>query len=151
MSQTKAGAAKAMKTIRERHGENFHREAGRKGGSVLGTQGGFASMTPDEHRKASSKGGTKSRRGVSKRSNIERPSWNRNSLSTDSTTKTCRNCGTHRVVYKQGFCQICFKALGKLGRELVAETEAIDRGERLNEYVTVPVTVDKPFWHRWFK
>ena len=73
MAGTRAGAAKAMKTLRERHGDDFHRRIGAIGGSRVGTDGGFAAKTPcdcdiiptpHKHQQcAGVKGGRISRRG----------------------------------------------------------------------------------------
>lgn len=73
MSGTKAGGKKATITNRLRHGENFYREIGRKGGLVSST-GGFASTKPgldgltgpERARIAGAIGGHKSRRGPAK-------------------------------------------------------------------------------------
>lgn len=73
MSGTKAGGAKAAKTNKERHGENFYARIGQKGGRN-GHAGGFASnlvgkdgLTGRERaRIAGKKGGSmSSREGIS--------------------------------------------------------------------------------------
>ena len=60
MAGTKAGAVKAMKTIRERHGNDFHRKIGSIGGKN-GHTGGFAANR-ELARIAGAIGGRKSRR-----------------------------------------------------------------------------------------
>lgn len=73
MAGTKAGGIKAAKTNIERHGKDFYRELGRKGGRN-GHTGGFASETVGKDgltgwqraKIAGRKGGTISRRGESK-------------------------------------------------------------------------------------
>lgn len=62
MAQTKEGAAKMRQTMIKKHGSEeamreWYRNLGRKGGSVKGTQGGFASMTPEQRSEAGRKGG----------------------------------------------------------------------------------------------
>lgn len=42
MAQTAEGVVKAMKTIRERHGVDFHKKMGAKGGKATGVKKGFA-------------------------------------------------------------------------------------------------------------
>ena len=69
MSGTRAGAAKAVKSVTERFGKDFYKRIGAKGGS-RSTNGGFAStkvgkdgLTGHERAKlAGKKGGTISRR-----------------------------------------------------------------------------------------
>lgn len=60
MSGTKLGAAKAAKTNKKLHGEDFYKRIGAKGGRN-GHTGGFAS-NPELAREAGRKGGKKSRR-----------------------------------------------------------------------------------------
>ena len=75
MAGTKTGGINAAKTIKQKYGDTFYAEIGRKGGRVLGTQGGFASeaigddgLTGRERaRIAGKKGGLTSRRGKSKK------------------------------------------------------------------------------------
>lgn len=61
MSGTKAGGLKASRTNLERHGEDFYKRIGSKGGQN-GHTGGFAG-NPELARKAGAKGGRISRRG----------------------------------------------------------------------------------------
>lgn len=60
MSGTVKGGKKAAKTNKKRHGKNFYREIGRKGGQN-GHTGGFAA-NPELARKVGRIGGLKSRR-----------------------------------------------------------------------------------------
>lgn len=62
MAGTKLGALNAKKTNLERHGEDFFKRIGSRGGSVTGTKKGFAS-NPERARLAGIKGGSRSRRG----------------------------------------------------------------------------------------
>ena len=74
MPGTLEGGRKAAATNKKRHGKNFYRELGRKGGKA-GNTGGFASdivgadgLTGKERAKiAGSKGGKISRRGPAKK------------------------------------------------------------------------------------
>lgn len=61
MAGTKAGGQKAAATNKARHGSDFYAKIGRKGGSVVGTKGGFAA-NPELARIAGAKGGRISRR-----------------------------------------------------------------------------------------
>lgn len=65
MSGTKAGGIKTRETMYKRHGKDFYREIGRKGGQN-GHTGGFAS-DPELARKAGAKGGRISKRGKARR------------------------------------------------------------------------------------
>lgn len=60
---------KAAATNKERHGENFYSDIGRKGGRN-GHTGGFASMPLEKVREAGRKGGSISRRGPAKQHGI---------------------------------------------------------------------------------
>lgn len=60
MPGTKAGAAKAVATIRKRFGKDFYAKIGAEGGRI-GTTGGFAANR-DLARIAGAKGGSISRR-----------------------------------------------------------------------------------------
>lgn len=60
MTGTKAGGQKAAKTNKKKHGEDFYRIIGSKGGQ-LGHTGGFAA-NPELARIAGAKGGRASRR-----------------------------------------------------------------------------------------
>lgn len=64
MSGTKQGGLKAAKTIMERHGIDFYREMGRKGGKAQVSKGFGAN--PELAREAGRKGGRVSKRGKSK-------------------------------------------------------------------------------------
>lgn len=64
MAGTKAGAKKAVVSIKEKYGDDYYRKIGRKGGQN-GTTGGFAA----DHElaaRAGAIGGKKSRRGPAK-------------------------------------------------------------------------------------
>lgn len=61
MAGNKIGGLKASKTNRERYGEDYYKEMGRRGG-MNGHKGGFAS-NPELARAAGSKGGRASSRG----------------------------------------------------------------------------------------
>ena len=61
MAGTKAGGKKAAATNKTRHGSDFYARIGKKGGSVVGTKGGFAA-NPELARIAGAKGGRISRR-----------------------------------------------------------------------------------------
>lgn len=73
MVGTKAGGLKAHKTIIEKHGKDFYKQIGHKGGQN-GHTGGFASMIVgkdgltgiERARKYGAIGGRKSRRGENK-------------------------------------------------------------------------------------
>lgn len=73
MAGTREGGRKTAQTNKERHGEDFYRRIGKKGGSNSHT-GGFASQTvgkdgltgAERAKIAGAKGGSKSRRGASK-------------------------------------------------------------------------------------
>lgn len=65
MAGTKAGGRKAAKTNLEKHGADFYKRIGHKGGKN-GHTGGFAA-NPALARVAGAKGGRISRRGPSKR------------------------------------------------------------------------------------
>lgn len=71
MAGTKAGGKKASITNKEKHGEDFYKRIGSKGGkSGDHSKRGFAS-NPELAREAGRKGGTKSRRGKSKKNSEE--------------------------------------------------------------------------------
>lgn len=61
MSGTKAGGLKAREANYARHGEDFYKRIGKKGGRSSGAKG-FA-LNPELARKAGAIGGKKSRRG----------------------------------------------------------------------------------------
>ncbi|GAA1099707.1 hypothetical protein GCM10009648_43930 [Tsukamurella spumae] len=60
MSGTREGGAKTAATIIKRHGKDYYKKIGAKGGRVRSPKG-FALMTRESHRKASAKGGHISR------------------------------------------------------------------------------------------
>ncbi len=62
MAGTKAGAERAKKTNLERHGDDFFKTIGSRGGKVRGVKKGFAA-NPERARLAGIKGGSRSRRG----------------------------------------------------------------------------------------
>ncbi len=64
MAGTKAGGLKTAATNIERHGKDFYKEVGRKGGKA-GKTGGFAA-NPELAKIAGRKGGLISRRGRAK-------------------------------------------------------------------------------------
>ena len=66
MAGNKIGAAKARKTIIERHGEDHFKKIGSIGGKRKSPLKGFGGMTPEKRIEAGRKGGTISRRGPSK-------------------------------------------------------------------------------------
>ena len=66
MPQTKAGALKAAQTNKLRHGKDFYKRIGQKGGSKSGVRKGFAA-DPELAKIAGAKGGRISRRGAAKR------------------------------------------------------------------------------------
>lgn len=71
MAGTKEGGKKASITIKEKHGEDFYKRIGSKGGkSGDHSKNGFAS-NPELAREAGRKGGKKSRRGKSKKNSEE--------------------------------------------------------------------------------
>ena len=71
MAGTKEGGKKASITIKEKHGEDFYKRIGSKGGkSGDHSKRGFAS-NPELAREAGRKGGKKSRRGKSKKNSEE--------------------------------------------------------------------------------
>lgn len=71
MAGTKEGGKKASITNKEKHGEDFYKRIGSKGGkSGDHSKGGFAA-NPELAREAGRKGGKKSRRGKSKKNSEE--------------------------------------------------------------------------------
>ena len=64
MSGTKKGGQKARETIYQKHGKDFFKMIGRKGGKATGMKG-FA-LNPAKAGIAGAKGGRKSKRGPSK-------------------------------------------------------------------------------------
>ena len=65
MSGTKAGGAKARQTNYDRHGKDFYKKIGQKGGKKSGILKGFA-LNRELARMAGKKGGSISRRGKAK-------------------------------------------------------------------------------------
>lgn len=65
MAGTKAGGRKAAATNKEKYGDNFYANIGRKGGKN-GHTGGFAA-NPELAKRAGSIGGKKSKRGPAKK------------------------------------------------------------------------------------
>ena len=66
MSGTKEGAAKAATTNKERHGEDFYKTIGARGGLAKVSTKGFGGMSVDKRSAAGRKGGRISRRGPAK-------------------------------------------------------------------------------------
>ena len=66
MAGNKIGAAKAATTNKERHGEDFYKTIGARGGLAKVPTKGFGGMTPEKRIEAGRKGGTISRRGPAK-------------------------------------------------------------------------------------
>lgn len=64
MAGSKQGGKKAAQTNYERHGKDFYREIGRKGGAAKVGNKGFA-LNPQLAREAGRKGGLVSKRGKS--------------------------------------------------------------------------------------
>ena len=75
MSGTVIGGLKASQTNKAKHGENFYKLIGAKGGRQ-GHTGGFAS-NPELARLAGAKGGRRSKRGKAgeKREKVYKPVW----------------------------------------------------------------------------
>jgi general stress protein YciG len=61
MAGTKEGGVKAAETNKARHGKDFYKNIGGKGGKAVGVKKGFAA-NPDLARKAGKKGGKISKR-----------------------------------------------------------------------------------------
>lgn len=147
MAGSKAGGLKAAATNKRLYGEDFYSRQGRKGGAGKHRPGSVSGFRDRElASRAGAKGGKISRRGSNK-SKME-TTWvtkKQGSVSSNSTLKTshkgtCLECGNYRLSYlNSGFCQRDYKRLGKLGRELVYESQAINRGEKSNNYETVTV------------
>lgn len=62
MAGTKSGGILASQTNKARHGEDFYKKIGSKGGSKTGLPKGFAVMERKKHIMLSTKGGQISRR-----------------------------------------------------------------------------------------
>lgn len=69
MAGTISGGLKAAKTNKERYGDNYYAEMGRKGGQ-RGHRGGFAS-NPELARTAGAKGGSRSKRAGGMQKKLE--------------------------------------------------------------------------------
>lgn len=65
MAGTKAGGKRAAATNKEKYGDDFYANIGRKGGKKCGAKG-FALMDPEKRSAAGKKGGTISKRGPAK-------------------------------------------------------------------------------------
>lgn len=65
MSGTKAGGLKALKTNKERYGEDYYKTIGASGGRK--SRGGGFAANPELARIAGAKGGRNSKRGASKK------------------------------------------------------------------------------------
>jgi len=57
MAGTREGGLAAAITNKTKHGSDFYRRIGSKGGVAKSPLKGFASMDPEKHRLASAKGG----------------------------------------------------------------------------------------------
>jgi len=152
MPGTKSGGLKAATTNKERHGADFYKRVGQKGGSVLGTKGGFASMPPERRAELGRKGGIASRRtGIKNKKGNTGILWE-SQLQANSTSSTS---GTSRP--KELSNNFGAPSMEDLAVDLIAEAEAINRGEKLNRYETVTVETPKPGlfmpkrWYEWWK
>ena len=67
MAGNKIGAAKAAATNKARHGEDFYKTIGARGGLAKVSTKGFGGMSVDKRSAAGRKGGRISRRGPAKR------------------------------------------------------------------------------------
>lgn len=74
MPGTRSGGLKAAEVNKKRHGEDFYREIGRKGGKN-GTTGGFAA-NPELARTAGAKGGHSSSRGIKRKITVNGETYN---------------------------------------------------------------------------
>lgn len=118
MSGTKAGGAKAAITNRDRHGEDFYRTIGGRGGSKTGIKKGFA-LNRELARTAGALGGRKSRRGKAKQEYNEGATWNKpNSVGSNFTTKQtshpCANCHVEKLVSELDDMGLCANCPGEL-------------------------------------
>lgn len=73
MTQTREGAAKAVAKIKEKYGDDFFENIGRKGGSGHRRETRYFALNPEAASKAGAKGGRISRRGPSKKKKDEEP------------------------------------------------------------------------------
>lgn len=67
MAGTKEGGRKASITNKLKHGEDFYKNIGRKGGAKARPESRYFFLHPDVAKKAGAKGGSLSRRGKSKK------------------------------------------------------------------------------------
>lgn len=67
MAGTKEGGRKASITNKLKHGEDFYKNIGKKGGSKARPESRYFFLHPDAAKKAGAKGGSLSRRGKSKK------------------------------------------------------------------------------------
>lgn len=117
MAGTRTGGLQAAATNKALHGPDFYKRIGAKGGSVKGTKGGFASMTPEERSHWGTVGGAISRRGKATKDDKIEDTWkNPNYRNLDSTgnSRTRRHrCASCKELFKvehlddQGLCMGC--------------------------------------------
>jgi hypothetical protein len=143
MAGTKAGGLRAAATNKKRHGADFYKKLGAKGGAK-GTTGGFYDR--DLARTAGALGGKVSKRGYKAVRIGDTWVYEKQPSSTSSRSglnspnaHTCRNCLKVKFLDKNGICPTCNEVIDGLdgAAALVAEAEAIDRGEVKSEYKTV--------------
>lgn len=67
MAGTVEGGIKARKLIMKRHGKDFYKKIGQKGGSKSHPETRFFSLNPEMAKKAGRKGGLISKRGPAKK------------------------------------------------------------------------------------
>ena len=68
MAGTREGGKKASKTNKEKYGEDFYINCGRKGGTTHHPETRWFAMHPELARKCGAKGGKISKRGCAKKS-----------------------------------------------------------------------------------
>lgn len=108
MSGTREGGLKTARTTKERHGADFYRKIGAKGGKVHVSKG--FGVNRELARTAGSKGGKNSKRGPSVKME---ESWQTNSTSLNSPTSsqnrlkgvTCASC--HKEGVELDDMQLC--------------------------------------------
>lgn len=103
MSGTVAGGLKTANINKDRHGEDFYKRIGAKGGKFAGLKG-FALMDPEKHRLASAKGGRISRRTKKQSYNegaicVDQSSQSQGPQSSTSSISTLK-----RQTFKCGIC-----------------------------------------------